>query len=81
MCKILIGAGAAALWLVLAHTANAETVCHQVCDSGTGTCVSRCIDTPDSSVVVHEHDPYYRHYDDPGIHVGVPGVGVDIGGH
>jgi hypothetical protein len=32
MGKVLIGVATAALWFVLAHAANAERVCRQVCD-------------------------------------------------
>jgi hypothetical protein len=35
MSKILIGAGAAALWLMLAHVASANGLCRQVGDIGT----------------------------------------------
>ena len=73
MDKFLLGACAAALWLLLGYAANAERICNQVCDAG--TCVSKCVEHPDSDVVVHEH---YDH-DEPGVHVGVPGVGIDIG--
>jgi hypothetical protein len=38
MTKILIGMATAALWFMLSHAANAERMCHQVCDGG--TCVS-----------------------------------------
>lgn len=34
MGKFLIGVATAALWFVLAHAANAEQVCRQVCDAG-----------------------------------------------
>jgi hypothetical protein len=78
MSKILIGVATAALWFALSHVANAEQVCRQVCDGG--TCVSKCVDHPDSAVIVHEHDDYYRDHDrGPGVDVHVPGVGIDIG--
>jgi hypothetical protein len=77
MGKILIGVATAALWFALSHAANAERVCRQVCDAG--TCVSKCVDHPDSAVIVHEHE-HYRDYDDgPAVGVHVPGVGVEIG--
>ena len=71
MSKIMIGMAAAALWFLFAQAANAERVCHQVCDGG--TCLSKCVEHSDRDVIVHEHDR------GPGVHVGVPGVGVDIG--
>jgi hypothetical protein len=74
MDKFLLGVGAAAFWLLLGYAANAERVCNQVCDAG--TCVSKCVEHPDADVVVHEHE---RNYEEPGVHVGVPGVGIDIG--
>jgi hypothetical protein len=78
MSKILIGVATAALWFALSHVANAEQVCRQVCDGG--TCVSKCVDHPDSAVIVHEHDGYYRDHDHgPDVDVHVPGVGIDIG--
>jgi hypothetical protein len=78
MSKFLIGVGTAAVWFALSHAANAERVCKQVCDSG--TCVSRCVDSPDTGVIVHEHDDYYRdHRDGPGIDFHAPGVDVDVG--
>jgi hypothetical protein len=46
MGKILVGMAAAALWFVLSQAANAERLCQEVCDNG--TCVSRCVDNPDS---------------------------------
>lgn len=73
MGKILIGVATAALWFVLAHAANAERVCRQVCDSG--SCVSQCAEHPDTTVIrTHEH---YR--DDDGVGVRASGVGVEIG--
>ncbi len=79
MRKFLIGVATAAVWFALSHAASAERVCRQVCDHG--TCVSKCVDHPDTSVFVREHeDHYYRDRDDrPGIGVRVPGVGVEIG--
>ena len=75
MGKILIGVATAALWFALSHVANAEQVCRQVCDGG--TCVSKCVDHPDSTVIVYDHDGYRDR--GPGVDVRVPGVGVDIG--
>ena len=77
--KILIGAATAAVWFALSHAASAEQVCRQVCDNG--TCVSKCVEHPDSQVIIRDHDDgYYRdHYRGPGVDVHVPGVGVDIG--
>jgi hypothetical protein len=76
MSKILIGVATAALWFALSHAANAERVCKQVCDNG--TCVSKCVDNPDSGAIVHERDDRFRDRD-PGVDVHVPGVGVEIG--
>jgi hypothetical protein len=76
MSKILIGVATAALWFALSHAANAERVCKQVCDNG--TCVSKCVDNPDTGVIVHERDEHYRDRD-PGVDVHVPGAGVEIG--
>jgi hypothetical protein len=33
MTKFLIGVATAALWFALSHAANAERICHQVCDA------------------------------------------------
>ena len=79
MSKFLIGAATAALWFALSHVANAESVCRQVCDNG--SCVSQCVDHPDSGVVIRDHDEHWRdhHGDGPGVDVHVPGVGVEIG--
>jgi hypothetical protein len=74
MYKILIGALAGALWFALSYAAHAERVCRQVCDNG--TCVSKCVDHPDSDVIVHEHD---RGPPPPGVELHGPGVGVEIG--
>jgi hypothetical protein len=78
MGKILIGVATAALWFVLSHAANAERVCRQVCDAG--TCVSKCVEHPDTTTIIREHE-HYRDNDDDGAGVGVhaPGVGVEIG--
>jgi hypothetical protein len=54
MSKILVGMAAAALWFVLSQAANAESICQQVCDNG--TCVSRCVDNPDSKAIIPERD-------------------------
>jgi hypothetical protein len=77
MGKILIGVATAAVWFALSHAANAERVCRQVCDNG--TCVSKCVDHPDSDVIIRDHDSYRDHDDGPGVGVHVPGVGVEIG--
>ncbi len=76
MSKILIGVLTAAVWFVLSQAANAERVCRQVCDSG--TCVSRCVDRPDSTVIIRHHDHYYRD-ERPGMEFHGPGVDVDVG--
>jgi hypothetical protein len=77
MGKILIGVATAAVWFALSHAANADQVCRQVCDNG--TCVSKCVDHPDSTVIVRDHDDQNRdHRDGPGLDVHAPGVGVDI---
>ena len=60
MSKILIGVVTAALWFALSHAANAERVCRQVCDHG--ACASRCVDRPDSGVIIRKHE-HYRDYD------------------
>jgi hypothetical protein len=74
MSKIMIGMATAALWFAFSYAAHAERVCRQVCDAG--TCVSKCVEHPDSDVVVHEHDQPAP----PGIGVHVPGVGgVEVG--
>jgi hypothetical protein len=52
MSKILIGIATAAVWFALSHVANAEQVCKQVCDNGTG--VSKCVDHPDA-VIIRDH--------------------------
>ena len=72
MSKIIIGAATAALWFGLSYAAHAERVCRQVCDHG--TCVSRCVEHPDSGVIVHEHE---RH--GPGVDIEGPGAAVDVG--
>jgi hypothetical protein len=74
MSKIMIGVVTAALWFVLAHVANAEQVCRQVCDHG--TCVSQCFEHRDSDVTVHEHD---RGPPPAGVGVHVLGVDIDVG--
>jgi len=63
MTKFLIGAATAALWFALSHAANAERICRQVCDNG--TCVSRCIQRPDSEVIIRdrEHPRHHDHFD------------------
>jgi hypothetical protein len=78
MGKILIGVATAAVWFALSHVANAEQVCKQVCDNG--TCVSKCVDHPDSVIIRNHDDDYYRDHDrGPGVDVQAPGVGVQIG--
>jgi hypothetical protein len=78
MSKFLIGVGAGALWLALSHMANAESVCRQVCDNG--TCVSKCVEHPDSEVIVRDRDrPRDERPDAPGVGVHVPGVDIGIG--
>ena len=77
MGKFLIGVATAALWFALSHAANAERVCRQACDGG--TCVSKCVDHPDSRVIIRAHE-HYRDYDEgPGVGVHAPGVGFEIG--
>lgn len=77
MGKFLIGVATAALWFALSHAANADQVCRQVCDHG--TCVSKCVDHPDSDVIIRDRDDHGRdHPDSPGVDVHAPGVGVDI---
>jgi hypothetical protein len=65
MGKILVGMAAAALWFVLSQAANAERLCQEVCDNG--TCVSRCVDNPDSKTIVREPDR------GPGVELPAPG--------
>jgi len=80
MSKIFLGMITAALWFVLSQAANAERVCNQVCNGG--TCVSKCVDHPDTSVIVRDHDQYRGDRGDdrrPGVDVHVPGVNVDVG--
>jgi hypothetical protein len=81
MGKILIGVATAALWFALSHAASAEQVCRQVCDNG--TCVSKCVEHPDSETIIRDHDDdYYRDRDHdrgPGVDIHAPGVGIDIG--
>ncbi len=71
MSKIMLGVVTAALWFALSYAAHAERVCRQVCDHG--TCISKCVEHPDSGVVIHEHDR------GPPPEVGGPGVDVEIG--
>lgn len=67
MNKILIGVATAAAWFALSYAAHAERVCRQVCDNG--TCVSKCVEHPDSDVIIHEHDHGPPpDADDPGAH-------------
>jgi hypothetical protein len=70
MGKILVGMAAAALWFVLSQAANAERICQQVCDNG--TCISRCVDNPDSKAIIPERDRV------PGVELHVPGADVDV---
>jgi hypothetical protein len=76
MSKILLGVITAALWFVLSQAANAERACKQVCDSG--KCVSRCVESPDTTAVEHRDHSYH---DDrgPGVDIHAPGVNVDVG--
>ena len=76
MSKILIGVAAAGLWFAFSFAANAERVCHQVCDNG--TCVSKCVEKSDPGIVVHERDRY-REERGPGVDIHAPGVNVDVG--
>jgi hypothetical protein len=79
MSKLLIGMATAAVWFALSHAANAEQVCKQVCDGG--TCVSKCVDHPDTGVIVREHDENFRDRDrarEPGVDIRAPGVGIDV---
>jgi hypothetical protein len=71
MSKILLGMAAAALWFVLSQAANAERLCQEVCDNG--TCISRCVDNPDSKTIIRERDR------EPGVELHVPGADVDVG--
>lgn len=71
MNKVLIGVATAAVWFGLSYAAHAERVCRQVCDHG--SCVSKCVEHPDSGVVIHEHERR------PGVDIRTPGVGVEIG--
>jgi hypothetical protein len=73
MSKILIGAATAALWFTFSYAAHAERVCRQVCDHG--ACVSKCVEHPDSGVIVHERE----HRPRPGVEIHGPGVDVDVG--
>jgi len=78
MGKILIGVATAAVWFALSHVANADQVCKEVCDNG--TCVSKCVDHPDTTTIIRDHDDSYRDHDrGPGVDVQAPGVGVQIG--
>ncbi len=70
MTKILVGMAAAALWFVLSQAANAERICQQVCDNS--TCISRCVDNPDSKAIIPERDRV------PGVELHVPGADVDV---
>jgi hypothetical protein len=58
--KFLIGVAMAALWFALSHAANAEGIRRQVCDNG--TCVSRCVQRPDSEEFIRERE-HWRHHD------------------
>jgi hypothetical protein len=70
MSKILVGMAAAALWFVLSQAVNAERICQQVCDNG--TCISRCVDNPDSKPIIPKHDRV------PGVELHVPGADVEV---
>jgi hypothetical protein len=73
MSKILIGVVTAAVWFVLSQAASAEQVCKQVCDNGT------CVDNPDSTVIIHDHDRSRDRDDRPGVDLRAPGVNIDVG--
>jgi hypothetical protein len=60
---------------VLSQAANAERVCNQVCDGG--NYVSKCIDHPDTSVIVHDRD-HYRDERGSGADVHAPSVNIDV---
>jgi hypothetical protein len=66
MGKILVGMAAAALWFMLSQAANAERLCREVCDNS-GTCVSGCVDNPESKAIVRERDRR------PGVELQAPG--------
>jgi len=74
MTKFLIGMATAALWFMLAHAANAERLCREVCDNG--SCVSRCVSRPDSEVIVHEREQSRHH--DRGLDVDTPAGDIEI---
>jgi hypothetical protein len=74
MTKFLIGMATAALWFMLAHAANAERLCREVCDNG--SCVSRCVSRPDSEVIVHEREQSRHH--DHGLDVDTPAGDIEI---
>jgi hypothetical protein len=76
MSKVFLGIITAAAWFVLSQAANAEQVCNQVCNGG--TCVSKCVDHPDATVVGHDHDRY-RDEHGPGLDVHAPRVDIDVG--
>jgi len=77
MSKIMIGVATAALWFALSHAANAERDCRQVCDHG--TCMSKCVEHPDSGAVIRDHDRSRDDRPGSGIDLHEPGVGVEIG--
>jgi hypothetical protein len=84
MNKILIGMTAATLWLVFSQAANAERVCRETCDGG--TCVSRCVNQDEDTIIRDRDRDRDRDYDrrpdrerGPGVELRVPGVGVVIG--
>lgn len=60
MVKFLIGVATAALWFALSHAANAERACREICDNG--TCVSRCVQSPDADLIVRDR-AQWRHHD------------------
>jgi hypothetical protein len=78
MSKILLGMAAAALWFVFSQAANAERVCKEVCDSG--TCVSRCMNDSDDSVIIHERDRDRERTPDrgPDARLRAPGGDTDV---
>jgi hypothetical protein len=76
MSKVFLGIMTAAVWFVLSQVAHAERICNQVCDGG--TCVSKSVDHPDTSVVGRDHDRY-RDEHSPDLDVHAPRVNIDVG--
>lgn len=70
MSKVVLGIITAAVWFALSQAASAERVCKQVCDHG--SCVSRCVDNPDTTIIEHrDHPRDDRGPEGPGIHIDV----------